>query len=501
MEINLGVLFSNRAFLSPDLEACVGPGYRYTYREMNQRINQFASFLSRAGFKKGDRIAILAKNGEQVVTTLFGAAKIGVITAVLNFRLAPAELSYILNDCGAKLLVYGQDFSAVADALKSGTVLKHFVCIGTESVDPCFDALLSDQDASEPAPAGFAEDPAVLMYTSGTTGHPKGVVITHENCFRAAVGLVHSLDWAYKYRYLAVAPLFHIGGLAPVFANVHVGCTMVFMPDFDPAAAWDVIEKEKINFAMTVPVMLQFMAMIPGTENRDLSALKHFICGGAPVPASLILAYAEKSIDVYQVYGATEYTGAITFWTRDMGMDYVSTMGKAVFHGNIRIIDPISDQECPAGEVGEIWLAGPQVFKEYWNNHNATQEALAGEWYRTGDLGSMDESGFLTVVDRLKDMIISGGENIYPAEIEAVLIQHPGVADAAVVGKPDPKWGEVPVAFIAKAQGQDPDSAGIIEFCRGHLAGFKCVKEVHIVDAIPRNTLGKVLKRSLKEQI
>lgn len=501
MKINLGKLFTNRALLSPNLEACVGKDYRYTFAHMNQRINQFASLLAEAGIKAGDRIAVMAKNNEQVLTVLFGAAKTGVITTVLNFRLAPPELAYILNDCKAKLLIYDEIFFQTALDLKSSTLLEEYICTGDGGPDKSFNVLLNDMDDAEPEPVCFGDDPAILMYTSGTTGKPKGAVLSHNNCFWAAIGLVHTLDWAYKYRYLSVAPLFHIGGLAPIFANVHMGCTMVFMPDFDPAAAWDIIEKERINFAMTVPVMLQYMDMVPGVEKRDLSGLKHLICGGAPVPETLIKKYAQKSIEVYQVYGATEYTGAITFWTHDMGMDKVHSMGKAVFHGAVQITEPESGRACEPGQVGEIWLCGPQVFKEYWQDPDASANALINGWYRTGDLGTQDAEGFVRVVDRLKEMIISGGENIYPAEIESVLTGHPGITDVAVVGRADDRWGEIPVAFIVKSEGSDLTVDSVMESCRSNLAGFKCVKEVHFVEAIPRNTLGKVLKRSLRNQL
>ncbi|WDP91408.1 MAG: long-chain fatty acid--CoA ligase [Desulfobacter sp.] len=505
MNINIGTMFANRAFLSPDLEACIGTGYRYTYDGMNRRINRFAAYLSQAGVRTGDRIAVLAKNNEQVLTTLFGAAKKGVITVVLNFRLTAPELSYILNDSGSTLLVYGDEFYPTVERLKSGTPVEDFIAIENsgdpKGPDKSFESVLADMGEEEPVPAGSGSDPAVLMYTSGTTGNPKGAVLTHDNCFWAAVGLVHSLEWTFQYRFLSVAPLFHIGGLAPIFANIHVGCPMVFMPDFDPAAAWEIIEKEKITFAMTVPVMLQYMAMVPGFRDRDLSALKYFICGGAPVPQSLIQSYDTSGIDVYQVYGATEYSGAITFWTKAMGLEKSDSMGKPVFHGDIKIMDPVSGKELETGGTGEICIFGPQVFKGYWENPEATAAALVDGYYRSGDLGRKDKNGFIYVVDRLKDMIISGGENIYPAELESVITAHPKVAEAAVIGKPDGKWGEIPVAFIVPAQDAAPSPSEIIDHCRQNLAGFKCVKEIHFIDQVPRNTLGKVLKRSLKDQI
>jgi fatty-acyl-CoA synthase len=501
MEVNIGNMFANRAFLTPDLEACVGDDYRYNYREVNQRLNRFAAYLTRSGIKEGDRIGILAKNGEQVITALFGAAKIGVISVVLNFRLKGPEISYILGDSLCRLLVYGDEFTDTVQTLKGNTPVEIFVSVGGNSPDQEFESALEDQDPAEPVVKGRGDDPAVLMYTSGTTGKPKGATLTHANCFWAAVGLVHTLDWAHKYRFLSVAPLFHIGGLAPVFANIHVGCSMYFMPDFDPAKAWRIIQDEKISLAMTVPVMLQYMNMVPGVDKMDLSRLKYFICGGAPVPESLIDTYKEKKIPVYQVYGATEYTGAITFWTHDMGLDKADSVGKPVFHGDIAIVDPVSKEVLGPDEVGEICILGPQIFKGYWENPMASKEVLVDNYYRSGDLGKKDARGFLYLVDRLKDMIISGGENIYPAEIESVLLGHPDVADVAVAGKPDKAWGEIPVAFVVKKDAATLVEADLFQLCRENLAGFKCVKEIKFIDEIPRNTLGKVLKRSLRDRL
>lgn len=498
MKLNIGKMFTNRAFLTPDLEACIGEGYRYSYREMNQRINRFANFLTASGIQAGDRIAVLAKNNEQVLTALFGAAKMGGITIILNFRLQVPELAYILTDSQAKLLIYDAEFSTLVPGLKKDIPATHFLGIGTGE-DKDFESAIQDRDDAEPVIAGSGDDPAILMYTSGTTGKPKGATLTHNNLFWAATGLVHTLDWAYKYRYLAVAPLFHIGGLAPVFANIHVGCTMVFMPDFDPGKAWQLIVDEKIDFAMTVPVMLQYMQMVPGIDKMDLS-LRHFICGGSAVPQNLIASYRKLGIDVHQVYGATEYSGAISFWSPDMGFEKSHSMGKPVFHGEIKVIAPESEKEVETGNVGEICILGPQVFKGYWENQEASRQVLTNGYYRSGDLGKKDDQGFIYVVDRLKDMIISGGENIYPAELESVIATHPDIADVAVVGKPHEKWGEIPVAFVVKKPDTDISEHDIVNLCRQNLAGFKCVKEIHFINEIPRNTLGKVLKRSLRNQ-
>ena len=246
--------------------------------------------------------------------------------------------------------------------------------------------------------------------------------------------------------------------------------------------------------------MLQFMLFAPDIAGKDLSSLRHVVCGGSAVPQSLIETYDKMGIKVEQVYGITEYSGAVTFWVPDMGMDKSNSAGKTVFHGQVKILRPESDQELPAGEVGEICCFGPQVFAGYWNDPEATNAVAGHGYYRSGDMGKIDSDGFLYVVDRLKDMIISGSENIYPAELEQVLINCPGVADVAVVGKPDAKWGDIPVAFVVKKPDSTVTAEEIIAHCKKNLASYKCVKEVQFMQAIPKNSLGKVLKKELRLQ-
>ncbi|MCB2190771.1 MAG: long-chain-fatty-acid--CoA ligase [Deltaproteobacteria bacterium] len=503
MRINLGQMLTNRAFLSPELEAAVGDGYRYTYAQVNARANRFASRLAALGLGKGDRIAVLCKNNEHVTCALYGAAKIGVITTVLNWRLTPPELEYILGDCGASLLLYDDAFAESVESLRGKVAARHFLRHGGQGSDPEFEEFLAQGREEEPVIQSGGDDPCVIMYTSGTTGKPKGAMISHDNTFWASVGLTHTIPWFPRDRYLLVAPLFHIGGLAPIFANVHLGLTVVYMPDFDPLAVYKTIEAERINFMMSVPLMLMAMTMVPPevVQSLDLSSFRHFICGASQVPPQLIQLYAQKGLKIYQVYGATEYAGAITFWTPEMGMDKVASVGKAVFHGQVKACLPGSGEEVPVGEVGELCLYGPQVFLGYWQNPKASQEALDGGCYRSGDLGRVDQDGCVYVVDRLKDMIISGGENVYPAEIEAILKKHPAVAEVAVAGRPDQKWGEVPVAFVVLKPDQSATEEDIIQVCRQNLAGFKQVKEVRFVEALPKNATGKVLKTELRGQL
>ncbi|WP_028314375.1 class I adenylate-forming enzyme family protein [Desulfatibacillum aliphaticivorans] len=503
MQTNLGHILANRAFLSPSLEACVGADYRYTYAQENARANRFASALKANDFKKGDRIAVLCKNNEHIICALMGAAKMGVVAAILNWRLTAPELEYILNNCGADMLIYDDAFAPVVDELKGNIPTRLFVSKFAKGKDPDFEDFLAQGSEEEPSIKAGGDDPCVIMYTSGTTGKPKGAMISHNNAFWASLGLTHTLPWAYKERYLLVAPLFHIGGLSPVFANIHKGLTTVFMPDFDPVGMYRTIQDERINFMMTVPLMLMAMAMVPPdvVEKFDLSSLNFFVCGASPVPPSLIHLYNEKGFKIAQVYGATEYTGAITFWTHEIGMDKCASAGKPVFHGQVKVCKPGSDEEVPAGEVGELCLFGPQVFLGYWNNPKASEEALTGGCYRSGDLGRIDEDGCVYVIDRLKDMIISGGENIYPAEIEQVLQSHPAVAEAAVTGRPDEKWGEIPVAHVAVRPGETITEEDILQVCRDNLAGFKRVKEVHFVEALPKNSTGKILKTVLREEL
>jgi len=497
---NIGSTLTTRAFLSPELEGFAGNGYRYTFRQVNNRVNQLAWFLKEQHLRPGERIAILCRNNQHFTTMFYAAAKTGAITVPLNWRLSASELSWILNDCQASFLLYDAEFRHLIQELRIKPPVRIFVRVGGTADDVEFEEALSGHKVEEPTLICGEDDPAVIMYTSGTTGKPKGAILTHNNLLWASVGLTYTTDWRIGDRFLSVAPLFHIGGLAPIVANIHKGCTTVFLPDFEPVKTWQLIEGENINFMMTVPFMLAAMLQVAKKTGADLPTLRFIVCGGSSVPESLINAYAKIGIKVYQVYGITENTGAVSLWTEHMKLEKCTSMGKPVFHGHVKIIDWETGAELPPGQVGEILCKGPQVFKGYWNNPAASLEALANGWYHSGDLGKKDEDGFIYVVDRIKEMIVSGGENIYPAELEMVIRNHPAVAEVAVTGLPDSMWGEIPVAFVIKKPGANLDSTEVFDLCKESLGKYKCIKKVYFVEELPRNAAGKIMKNNLKAQ-
>jgi fatty-acyl-CoA synthase len=498
MKVNVGEWLQNRAYLSGDKEAFVGKTGRYTFAEMNTRANQFANYLGNQGVKQGDRVALICKNHEDFIAALFGGAKMGVITVPVNWRLQAKEMSYILNNSGARVIVYDDLFSEAVEIVKSDSLAELYICIGETTNDPAFDEIVQASSSDEPAYPAYNDDIAIIMYTSGTTGKPKGAMLSHTNLFAASLGLSQTVDWWEQDRFLSVAPFFHIGGLAPIMANVQTGCTTVLMEDFHPVTVWQTIEKEKITTMMSVPAMLAFMLKTIDRAKTDYSSLRNITCGASPVPLKLIQTCKSLGISVQQVYGTTEYSGAVSFWKESLAPTKSDSMGKCVMYGAIKVVDLQSGEEVAPGMDGEILCYGPQVFRGYWQNEVETAKVLQDGWYRSGDIGRVDKDGFLYVVDRLKDMIISGGENIYSAEVEEVLSANQNVAEAAVVGIPDPKWGEIPCAYVVKTPDSNETEESIIAYCRTHLAAYKVPKKILFIDQLPRNAVGKILKTVLK---
>ena len=507
MDNNVGLLLAKRAELSPGLEAVVEgeTGRRFPFAELNARANRTASFMRDLGVEKGDRVALLLPNGVEYIESFFALAKLGAIVVPLNWRLVPDELAFILKDSGAKLLLYGDAFLNNVTDLHTrgaeGTDVARWIQVGNEDGRPPFaagyDELQAGASDAEPARVARDEDELYIMYTSGTTGLPKGAVHTHTSAIWACLTINMTADMRFGDRYLVALPLFHVGALTPLTANVHRGVTSVILRAFDPARAWETLERERITVMLAVPAMLNFMLQAPQKEQVDFSALRWCMSGAAPVPVTLIEAYAELGIEIHQVYGLTESCGPACLISPEEALAKAGSTGKAFFHTEVRVANERGEDVSP-GEIGEVLVRGRHIMKGYWNRPEATAETIRDGWLHTGDLASIDKEGFIYIQDRKKDMIISGGENVYPAEIENVILSHPKVRDVAVIGQPSPKWGESPAAVVVPADGSLTEEE-VLAHCTGKLARFKLPCRVYFVEEIARNPSGKILKRLLRE--
>jgi O-succinylbenzoate-CoA ligase len=505
-DINIGDALTTRAYLNPNKQALydVATGQRYTFTELNKRANQCCGAIQSLGVAKGDRLALLAHNGHEFVESFFGPAKAGIVIMPLNWRLTSAELSFILKDGGAKVLVFDADFAPVVEQIRKmgaeGSDIEHWICIGDNTPDFAldYDSLLTGQRPEETAEKAGDDDNLFIMYTSGTTGNPKGVVHTHSTVMWALMTLNNTADLRFSDKYLLLLPLFHVGALTPMISSVYKGNSMVILRNFDPHKVWSLIEEEQINTTLAVPAMLSIMLQVPDFQHFDWSSLRYIISGAAPLPVTTINAYMDLGIEVHQIYGMTETCGPACLIGPDDAVHKIGSTGKSFFHTRVRIVDA-SCNDLPAGEAGEILVRGPHNMKEYWNQPEATAATMVDGWLHTGDIAVRDEDGFVTIQDRIKDMIISGGENVYPAEIENVLLQHPAIADAAVIGQDSEKWGESPMAVIVKKD-NNLTEAEVLEHCNSKLARFKLPKGAVFIDEIPRNPSGKILKRVLRDQ-
>ncbi len=506
MRVNIGQILTNRARRDPRMEALVdtGSGERFTYDEINARANQAANMLMGQGVEPGDRVALLLMNGSAFFECYFACAKIGAVAVPLNWRLVPYELGYILGNAGAKTLIFDADFAETVEALRKegSTEVETWLQVAAGAPLCAFaqdyHALVSNAPADEPEPQGFDDDNLFIMYTSGTTGLPKGVVHSHQTTFWALLTMMPTLDTRLGDRFSIVLPLFHVGALAPLLAMVYGGGTSVLMRSFDPMGMWKITAEEKITATLAVPAMLGAMLQVPMPDPADYAQLRWIMSGAAPVPVALMEQYRDAGIEIHQVYGLTECCGPGCLISPQDAMERLGSTGKAFFHTDARLVDQ-NGNDVPPNTPGEVLLRGGNIMKEYWNNPEATAETLRDGWLHTGDVAVMDEDGFITIQDRIKDMIISGGENIYPAEIENVVLRHPGVKECAVIGIPSERWGESPLVVAVRAD----DSIGedeVLKHCDGKLARYKQPKGTVFVDAIPRNPSGKALKFELRKQ-
>ncbi len=507
MRNNIGLLLAKRAHLSPHMDGIVEVERerRFTFSSVNARSNRIANALRALGVGPGDRVALLLMNGVEFVESFFAIAKIGAVVVPLNWRLVADELAFILGDSGATVLVFGEEFADVVRDLHGrgdATAVRHWTQVGgSAALAPfatAYDALQADASDAEPPIGASDGDDAYIMYTSGTTGLPKGVVHTHDSVLWACFTIALTADTRYRDRYAIVLPLFHVGALTPLVGNVQRGMTSILMRAFDPVRLYETIAAERVTVLLAVPAMLNFMLQVPDLGKYDCASLRWVMSGAAPVPVTIIEAYDKRGIEIHQVYGLTESCGPACLISPEDAIAKAGSTGKPFFHTDVRIVDDAGN-DVPPGTPGEVLVRGKHVMKGYWKRPEATAEAIRDGWLHTGDIATVDAEGFIFINDRKKDMIISGGENIYPAEIENVILAHPQVREVAVIGQASAKWGESPLAVVVK-QDAALTEAEVVEWTRGKLAGYKRPRAVRFVDEIPRNPAGKILKRVLRER-
>jgi long-chain acyl-CoA synthetase len=478
-----------------------------TFGELDRRSNQVARALAAAGVGPQDRVAFIDKNGLEWFEITFALAKLGAVNVSVNWRLAPTEMLQIIEDAQAQVVIVGPDFVPHIDKIEPELTGVHtIITIGGNARRPDYEAWIAAHPAEDPGYQGQGSDVAFQLYTSGTTGLPKGVMLTNDNFFKGVVGIAGKWGFDDDSVNLAMMPMFHIAGAGWAMVGLHFGCRTVILRDIDPAKILELIPEHHITNAFMVPAVIQFLLLTPGVESTDFSSLRTLVYGASPITDKVLIQAMERfGCDFIQVYGLTETTGAIT-QLDPADHDPVNrphrlrSCGKPYPWVEVRIVDLSTEGDMPAGQVGELWTRSHQNMAGYWNNPTATGEALTPDgWFKTGDAGYYDEDGYLYLHDRVKDMIVSGGENVYPAEVENVLMKHPGVADVAVIGVPDERWGEAVKAVVVKAPDTPLDEAELIEFARGHLAGYKLPKSVDFSDLLPRNPSGKLLKRELRE--
>ncbi len=500
MQINIGYFLYKRALLSPNQEALVVGNVRYNYRKLNERANQLANAMKQSGVRRGDRVAMLALNEPEYLEMYFGLGKIGAVLVPINHRLAAPEVAYIANDCGASILVFGPEFVSVVEAIREKIPAKTLLAIMDTPPDWArkYEDLVGPAQTEEPEPVGGDDDTLTILYTSGTTGKPKGAELTHMGYYGNSVNLKSTLKDVGD-RMLMPLPLFHIGALAPVPHCVHFGQTMIFQKAFEPAGFLKLIQTENISWFGSVPQVLMFLRSVPEFETFDWRTIKMALVYAAPVPVTLIKEFAAKGMEVRQLYGMTECTGPAVVIDGEHAVRKAGSCGLPLFHTDIRVVDDHGKEVGPE-EIGEVLIRTTHPMKGYFNNPEATAGTLKGGWLYSGDIAKRDQDGFLYILDRKKDMIISGGENIYPAEVEDCLLGHPAIADVGVIGQTDEKWGEAVKAVVVLKPGATLTREELVAWCRDKLARFKTPKEVVFTQAIPRTPTGKILKRVLREQ-
>ena len=493
-----------------DADLAVQDGRRISYRQAQAATERIAAALIDAGLAPGDRMAVLSKNSIEYVLLYYAASRVGVVPVPLNYRLAPAEWAWIVNDAGARLLIATADYLAAVDGVRAGLgSVARFVAVGAvaEGWTP-WEAWLAAAPATTVDRVIGDDHVLYQMYTSGTTGRPKGALLTHRAVTSNLAQFALAFEPRFGERWLVVVPMYHASGAVTSFAAINGGGCLDIHRDFSPAAVVRALAEEGIGRTSLVPAMIQACLLaVPDAAERAYPSLRFIAYGASPIAeGTLRRAMATFKCDFLQAYGMTETSAVLTYL---LPADHARALadkpglllsaGRPIAGTELRIVDE-QDRPVPNGTIGEIVARGPQLMQGYWNRPQESAEALRGGWMHTGDAGVLDDEGYVYVQDRVRDMIVSGGENVYPRVVEDVLFEHPALADAAVIGVPDATWGETIKAVVVLRPGARCSEAEVIEFCRGRLGGFERPRSVDFVETLPRNPSGKVLKRVLREQ-
>lgn len=488
------------AVYSPDKTAVreAGSGRALTYAELNRLGNRLAHYVTgELGLQKGSRVAVLAENCLEYLVLFTMAQKTGCILVPLNYRLAGAELDFMVQNAAPDMLIVEEQFEEkLREAPQAGRIPHRRTLAELSTLcDPAFQKESDERFENIPV---APHDPIFILYTSGTTGFPKGALYTHKMLFWNSINTAMSLIVNTESRTVNCMPPFHTGGwnvLQTPF--LHHGAFVCIMKKFDACRVLELLESERATIFMGVPTMLKMIAEEPAFETADFESLYYLIVGGEPMPIPLIETWHDKGVPIRQGYGMTEVGPNLTSLHQRDAIRKKGSIGRPNFYVDIRIVDE-QGKDRPPGEAGELLLRGPMVTPGYWRNPEATRKAFHGNWFRSGDRVRLDEEGYLYVVDRIKNMFISGGENVYPAEVERVLLQHEAVAEAAVTGVPDERWGEVGKALIVLQKGAGIQTENLIDFCRTQLAKFKVPKYVVFVESLPKNDTGKIDRPRLR---
>ena len=499
----LGRWTRDRARATPDRVAIDDRGVVLTYRDLDARAERLADALRAAGYAVGDRIATLTGNSADHVVLFFACAKAGLVLVPLSWRLAPRELAAQLEIAEPALLLVESEFESLAKATL-GRLARRVpsAALGAHGVEAEVPPPGRERGLETSTRTDVADDDALLIiFTSGTTSTPKGAVLTHANCFWTNLSFSRIAELDASDTVLAVMPQYHVGGwnIQPLLAW-WTGATVVLERTFDPGRVLHLIQERRITTMMGVPANYLFLAQHPDFVATDLSSLAHAIVGGAPMPPALLRTWHARGVALTQGYGLTEASPNVLCLPDEDARRRAGSAGKPYPHVDVAVADPVTGERLDGEAEGELLVHGPSVFAGYFRDPAGTAAALHDGWLHTGDLVRRDADGYFAIVDRIKDIYISGGEGVAPAEVEAVLLGHPAVADVAVVGVPDERWGEAGVAWVVTGRGRVTDSAELIEFARASLARFKVPREVRFADELPRSTAGKVLRRVLAER-